>query len=223
MHHITLNQFAEYSAARTDKAKNRIIKQQENPDKLRIIWYQLAKGAIKKHLRNVKDKTPLYRAIEKLLARETKDKHKLNDKKVSIEALERMVELNIARYFKDYKYEVIKTNPQPVNIDGVSIRISPEVIVKIIIDGKTVFGGVKIHISKRKPFAYRQCQYSSVLLSKCITDNFAKDGETVLPELCLTVDVFSNRVVPAKVDFSLEISHIQFICNDIKARWPSES
>jgi hypothetical protein len=216
--HISINQFAEFSAA-TEKRKQAIIKNQLKPVKFLVPAYASAKGSIRQYLKNVNDLSPIYEGLKKQLAREATTKWQAQDKRVSIEALQKFIELKIAKLFKGIKYEVVKPEIKLITMSDVDISISPEIIVRIFIDDKVIYGGVKVHISKTKPFTLKQCSYSATLLIEYIKNNIALKKEIVDPKLCFSVDVFSGRVVPASEQYIDQLKEIKSLLTQVKQIW----
>ncbi len=217
--HISINQFAEFSAA-TNAAKARIIKQQQKVNKLLIPWYQSAKGSIKRYLTDVNDYTPIEQGVEKLKDKIVNSKRQGIDKAVSIEALQKMIEVNLPRILGNVPYQVIKPEVKFVIVNGVKIMVSPELVIKAKIGGRIVYGGVKIHLSKTKPFDSKQCNFVAILMYDYLSE-LAGENEHVAPQFCLCVDLFSNRVVSAKENHISESQEINKICNEIAQLWIS--
>lgn len=216
--HISLNQFAEFSTA-TKAAKARIIKQQIKADKLLIPWYQGAKGSIKKYLKDVNDFAPIETELERQKTRSIETKRQRTDREVSIQALQRLIEMNLSRLFGNINYEVVKLEVKSIVVNGVQINISPEIVIKATIDGKVMYGGVKIHICKTKPFDLQQCNYVAILLHDFLLKITGED-EHVLPQFCICIDVFGDRIVSAKEKHIKESREIRNICNEILEMWP---
>jgi hypothetical protein len=219
-YHISVNQLAEFTKA-SAAGKARIVKQQIDVNKLRAFWYQLAKGRIKKYFYNVKDIEPILSGIKVLKSKQVSKKNQILDKNVSIEALERIIKLQIPELLKNIKYSIVKSEEKAVYVDGVSIHISPEIIIKAELNGKTCYGGVKLHVSKSKPFDPTQSSYVSLLLKKFIERHVANEPEIVIPELCFCLDVFSDRLTPAPVDEQLYNEGIKAFCAELRTIWPN--
>jgi hypothetical protein len=215
---ISINMFTEFSTS-TDTRKLSIIKSQIKPSKFIIQRYASAKSSIKKYLKNVSDLNPIYEGIDKQINRQTTTNWQKNDRQVSIEALQKFVTLKIARALKGIKYEVIKPDVKLVNINDVDITVSPELIIKMFLDGKVVYGGIKIHIAKTKPFTSKQCSYAATVLCEYIKANVMKRGENVDPKLCLSIDVFGERIVPASEKYTEELNEIRELCLEVKKIW----
>lgn len=217
--HISINQFAEFSTA-TNAAKARIIKQQQKVNKLLIPWYQSAKGSIKRYLTDLNDYTPIEQGVERLKDKIVNSKRQGIDKAVSIEALQKMIEVNLPRILGNVPYQVIKPDVKFVIVNGVKIMVSPELVIKAEIGGKIVYGGVKIHLSKTKPFDSKQCNFVAILMYDYLSQ-LAGENEHVAPQFCLCVDLFSNSVVSAKENHISESQEINKICNEIAQLWIS--
>lgn len=214
---ISINQFAEFSKA-SNSQKLRIVQQQKKVNKLLIPWYQGAKGSIKKYLRNVNDIGPIEAQIEILKNKKPDNKRQNTDKNVSIEALERLIKMNLYKILGHIEYKILKPEIKSIQINGVVIMISPEIIIEAEIDGNIVYGAVKIHISKTKPFDLAQCNYVAVLLYDYLSETIESDA-SVLPQFCLCIDVFGDRIVSAKEDHKKESKEINTLCNEIAELW----
>lgn len=218
--YITINQLAEFSQA-TTSGKNRIIRQQLTPSKLRVFWYQLAKARVRTFLRNVRDQTPLTKAIAELEKRVPQTPRQASDRIASIKLLECVKSVKLHSRFAGIRsYEVIKPDDKSLNLAGVEIGVTPEAVIRTVINGKTYFGAVKFHYSQSDPFDSEQCKYIAASLVQYLKDKVVGKGERVLPELCIVVDVFSERVVTADVNMTKELKQIVEICNEVKALWP---
>ena len=217
-YHISLNQFAEFSKA-SSAGKARIVKQQVEVNKFLIPWYQLAKVKIKRYFYDTNDIQPILSGIEILKAKHAANKRQETDHKVSIEALERIISLQIPKILKDIKYSIIKSEEKSLYIEGVEIKISPEIIIEAEINGQVCYGGLKIHVCKGKPFDQNQSSYVAVLLQKFIEKNVAKESGIVVPELCFCLDVFSNRLLSCPPTDTLLMNEIKNFCFELKKIW----
>ncbi len=216
---ISINQLADFSKA-TDAGKRRIIRQQKQPNKFLVAWYQLPKARIKKAIANNCDLEPIFKGIEELRLRKPNKPRQVLDREVSLEALKRFVNIKLPHLLKDYPHEIIKNvKTKSVIINGVEVIISPDVIYKFKLNGKVYIGAVKIHISKNNIFDNQQSRYISSLLHKYIKEVIIKDGEEVLNELCLSIDVFGEKVVQVPKNLSKALNDIEDICEEVKSIW----
>ncbi|PWE00007.1 hypothetical protein [Marinilabilia rubra] len=215
---ISINQFANFSKS-TKKGKKGIITRQLSPDLFRVPWYQLTKAKVKKSLEYKGDLQPIFDGINILKNRIPDTDRKKRDRQVSLEALERFVELQIPHYFKQLDFEVIKPKEKNLQFENVNFIISPDLVIKGNYKGKTIYGGVKIHISKSKPFDLQQSKLVSHLIYEYLKNEVAEHPSQVLPEFCLSIDVFGNRIVSAdETDKTIE-EEIKALCSEIKDLW----
>ena len=216
---ISINQFADFSKG-TDAKKRRIIKQQKTPSKFLVSWYQLSKARIKKSIIDNCDLEPVFQGIVELKNRKPEKQRQILDREVSIEALKRFVNIKLPTLLKDVPHDIIKVVPsKSLVINGVEIIISPDVIYKLNIDGKKYIGAVKIHISKNNIFDNKQSRYISSLIYKYLKEVVAKEGEEVLRDLCLAIDVFGEQVITVPRNLPKAITDIEVICEEVKSLW----
>ncbi len=212
---ISLNQFVDFSQA-TENGKKRIIAQQLRPDKLKITWYQTPKARVKKYFELHGDLNPIKDGISTLMKKVPKNKKDEDNRRTSIEALERFVEMKLPSIFNQVNYSVVKPTNKSVAISEVEVKVAPEIIIKGNLEGKVVLGAIKIHISKNKPFDYNRAQVVASIIFKYLKNVIAVDDEIVLPELCFCLDIFAGRIVSAPENLDVIDVEIVNICNDIK-------
>lgn len=216
---ISVNQLADFSVG-TDAKKKRIIKQQKSPMTIIVARYQLAKARIKKTFQEKGDLTPVLLAIEELKDRRPDTIWKRNDKNVSIEALGRFIEIKLPEFLNELPYEVVKRpSIKSVIINGVEVIVSPDIIVRIKADGKVYLGAMKLHISKGNIFDAKQSRKISTILFKYLRDVVAKDGEEVRADLCMSLDVFSGRLITAPKNLAPTLGEIEVICDEVRLLW----
>jgi hypothetical protein len=216
---ISINQLADFSSA-TNAKKRSIIRQQKEPNKFLVAWYQLPKSRIKKSIENNCDLDPILKGIEELKLRKPEKPRQVLDRQVSIEALSRFINLKLPSMLRNRAYEIIKkVDSKSILLYDGEIIISPDVIFRIRINGKTFLGGVKVHISKNNVFDYIQSKYISSLIYKYLEEVVAKPGEEVLEDLCLSIDIFGERVISAPKNISKSLAEIELLCGEIKTYW----
>lgn len=219
---ISLNQLAEFSGA-SDASKRRIIRQQLDPDPFRVPRYALTKARIKKSLALKGNLDPIHEAIQILQDRKATTEWQINDKKVSLEALTRFIKIKIPSIFKKVEFEVIRPETSTMELKEVDVIVAPEVVIRGKYDGQNVIGGVKIHISKTKPFDLERSRYVAAVVYKYLKDEVAQKGEIVLPELCLCLDVFNEKLVKAPDNSEEIVSILTSVCDEIKMLWDQNS
>ena len=216
---ISVNQFADFSKA-TEAKKRRIIKQQKEPNKFMVAWYQLPKARIKKSIENNCDLEPILNGIEELKNRIPKSSRQENDRMVSLEAFKRFINIKLPSLLKDVPHERIKkVDSKTVNINGVEVIISPDVIFRLKLNNKTYVGAVKVHISKNNIFDNDQSRFISSLIYKYLNEVVINEGEEVLKELCLSIDVFGEKVISVPKNLPKTLENIKTICEEVKSYW----
>lgn len=216
---ISINQLADFQKG-TESKKKRIIKQQKNPNPFRIAYYQLAKARMKKTLQTNGELSHITKGIEELKSRKLEKKRQINDRKVSIEAMEKFIKLKLPSLLTNSKYEIIKPSKRKsFELNGVEIIVSPDVIIKIDVDGQTIIGGFKLHISKSNVFNKEQQRIVASSLYKYLETEVAVNDEIVLPEFCLSLDIFGDGFVATSSNLDNTIKNIESICDEIKMYW----
>ena len=215
---ISINQLAEFNDA-TDYTKRKIIERQLDPDPLRISWYQLPKARIKKSIELKGDLNPVYDGISTLMNRNPIKERQKIDKRVSLEALERFVKMKLPSILDEVDYEVIKPKIKSTYIKGVEVIIAPEVIVKGNLNGNPIYGAVKIHISKNKPFDLQKSRLVASAMVTYLKNEIAEKDSEVIPEMCFSLDVFSGRIISVTDDDYPIYSRVDEICDEVKRLW----
>lgn len=216
---ISINQLADFSTA-TESRKKSILKQQKKPNPFLIPWYQLAKSKMKKSIVAKGDLEPIDLGIEELNSRKPKSNRQVIDRQVSIEALRLFKEVRLPQMLKDFPYEIVKKGKiKSIYINGVEVIISPDVIYRVRINGQKFLGGVKLHVAKGNIFDNKQLRYISTLIYQYLNEIIAEDDEEVLKELCLSFDIFGQRVISAPRNIHKCLYDIREYCDEIKTLW----
>ncbi len=204
----------------TPKGKKRIIEQQKNPNPFLTQWYQLSKARVKKSLENNGSLDPVMDGITELMGRKPEKKRQLIDRDVSIQALTRYINFQLPKVFKELDYSIVKTRNKATYIENVKVTVAPDVIVKAQIDGKTVYGAIKIHISKNKPFSLQQSKIVATCVEEYLNNEIAEEGAVVRADLCYSYDIFAERMVSAHYSSRKSILRdIYSICDELKMIW----
>ena len=212
---ISINQFADFSKA-TDNAKRRIISQQLEPNPFLVPWYQKTKSSLRKSFEQKGDLAPIYEGIQFLRQKKVTSQRQVTDRRVSIEALERFIAMKMPSILSDVDYEVIKPKKRTTTISDVEVIVAPDIVINGNIKGKDVLGGVKIHISKNKPFDLHQSKIVATTIHTYLLNEVAKDGVEVMPDLCLCLDIFGERIVSADNQNKELLKEIDNLCFEIK-------
>lgn len=216
---ISINQLADFFNG-TDAKKRSIIRQQKTPNTFKVSYYQLAKARIKKSLANNGDIDPILKGIDELKNRKPEKKRQINDRIVSLEAMQRFITMQIPSLLKDSDYEIIKkVDSKSVIMNGVEVIISPDLIIKTKINDRVLIGGIKLHISKGNKFDIKQQSIVANMMSNYLKNVVAKKDEIVMPELCLSLDLFGYGIISAFENTDNALKDIEVICEEIKIMW----
>lgn len=212
---ISVNQLAVFPGL-TEAGKRRIIAQQLVPNTLKVSWYQMPKSCFRRSIQKNGDLQPIYNGIKTLLDRQPSSKHQVQDRKVSIEALERFLSIQLPKIFLDVKFTIIKPKTKNIIISDVEVKVAPDVIVSGQLNGKNVIGAVKFHISKNDPFDLNESKRVASTIHRYLVNEFQGDGFNILPELCCCFDIFSGRIINAKQADITTYEEVESICREIK-------
>ncbi|RDK88305.1 hypothetical protein [Marinirhabdus gelatinilytica] len=216
---ISANQLATFPEG-SDARKRRIILQQKKPNPIIVARYSMARSRIKKSYSNSGELAPILEGIKELKKKVPDTDWKRNDKLVSIEALTRFLRMKLPDFLEDYSYEIVK-RPKitSISIEGVRVIVSPDIIVRVKIDGRIYLGALKIRIAKSTSFTTKQSRRIATLLYKYLDEIVAKEGEIVTKEMCVMVDVFQNTNIIAPKRTSKMMSELEESCKEIKTLW----
>lgn len=216
---ISINQLADFSNG-TDGKKRGIIRQQKFPNPLKVFWYQLAKSRIRKSIANRGDLEPILLGIEELKSRTLVKKREINDRNVSLEAMQKFIELKLPTILNKIDYEIVKSPKiKSIYIKGVEVIISPDLIIKASINGNVHLGAIKIHVAKHNHFDRKQQGYVATGLYKYLETVIATNDEIVIPELCLSIDIFGGCIVSSSWEIESKLSDMEIICEEVKKMW----
>lgn len=205
----------------TELGRKRVIEQQLKPDPLKVSWYQLSKSSFRKSILRNGDLQPIYDGIKTLMGRQPSSKHQIDDRKVSIEALEKFLSIQLPKIFLNVKFKILKPKTKNIIISGVEVIVAPDLILSGNLSGKNVIGAVKFHISKKDPFDLNESKRVASTIHRYLHKEFHDDNYAILPELCCCIDVFSGRIVNAsQVDSRVE-KEVDEICLEVKKVWDS--
>lgn len=220
---ISVNPLAEFSKA-TEAKKRTIIRNQKDPDPFRVSLYQLARARMRLAIAKKGDISPILDGINELKMRQPTKVRQIANRDVSVEALERFLQMKLPTVLKDIDYEVVKKpkkdESRSLVVKGVEVIVSPDLIIKTTIDGQTYLGAVKIHIAKSSIFDNNQLKHIASATYMYLQHVIADETMLVLPELCLAYDIFGNRIAPAPQNIKKGVQEIEVICQEVKEIWP---
>ena len=218
---ISLNHLSEYYTAPNGRKRTilNIAKQKYQGD--HPFWYTLSKSRIKKALRNNLDTSFISRSIEEVLKKKApKEWHRRNNLG-NIEILQRFLKMRFYKKLRNMGYKVISTDKNSIELNGVSIDVKPDIVYYIEENGSKYLGAVVLRYNKSKAFKIVNCQIVAEGIKLYLEHEIAKDGDIILPDLCLSVDVFSETVVSAAKTTSEHRKIVYDLCEDLRDKLAS--
>lgn len=218
---ISINQLATFSKV-SDAKKRAIVKQQKNPPAVLVGRYGMAKARIRKAIGSGGNIIPILQGIEELKQRNPDTPWKKNDKTVSIDAMERYIKMSLPIILKEHEYEIVpKRKVRSFYVSDVEILVSPDLIIKVLIDENWFLGGLKLHVSKSELFDVEQSKYVATCIYQYLDLVFEDEEIIVLPELCFSLDVFADSIISAPKKIEKTLEEIETMCLEIKKIWPN--
>ncbi|QNJ97708.1 hypothetical protein [Constantimarinum furrinae] len=217
---ISINQLVDFRLA-TQNKKLRILRDQKKVNPFRANWYQMSRSRIKKSIATGGDLEPILAGIQELKNRRKLTPMQLNNRNVSIEAMQRFLSIKIPKIFNNPITVVKNVQHKSINIQGVEVIISPDLIFRAEIDGLTYYGAIKLHISKNNVFDRTQSKQVAAALYKFMDDNVKESKGKVLPEFCISLDVFGDKFTSAPKNFIKCYGELERVCEEIKFLWPA--
>lgn len=216
---ISINPLMDFSTG-TDSKKRRIIKDQKNPNAFRIGWYQTPRACIKKSIAHGGDYESIIDGVERLKSKILTKKNQIINKSISLEAMQRYMNINIPKVFKNHRFEIIKEKEiKSTWFKNVEVIVSPDLIYKIDYNGETYLGAVKLHISKNNIFDRDKLINMSAILQKYLIEISIKHDAKVLNELCFSYDVFGEMFVSAPENSIRSLDYVEELCDEINNLW----
>lgn len=220
----TINQFLTFGLNLTDNQKTKLVKGQlpkKDGDKKSFTpWFSRALGPIKRSLEN-HDKSPIYAKLSELRAFEFDDskRNERADVSGSIEALDKFLNAQMPEPFNHVRKTRVQIKNKSVVLNGVKIKVMPDLVFTTKIGGVSFVGAVKILLRKGKPLGPSQMKLGAHILHQYVVENEGAIEGEVKRELCVFIDVFHDRVVVAPDRMSAPQVKLRTICNQFSDLW----
>lgn len=211
---ISINPLAEYVGA-SERRKRAILRQQKYPSDFIVARYRTARAAFSNYFKDGYDQNVLIRAIERLQGKKPTSDWSRNDTVNSIEALRRFLSLEIP--FKSLKCRFSKSDIKAYSINGVSVVVSPDLLLEWEVEGQKHVGAIKFYI-KKKDLTLQQGRLSASLLADFMQHTHSEET-TVSKRHCVCVDVMNQRIFAAPTDIREEMSLVSDACHEIVMLW----
>lgn len=216
---ISINKLGEYIYA-TPARKNRILLDAKYPSQIITTRYSpVQNAAIDYFISPIKDIEIFARVKHILSSKPTTTDYQKEKVKSCIEALTHLSDCASSKLIPYREFSAIKgyNDCKAITINGVLISLRPEIL---LLDSGTnqPKGAIKLVFSKGHFLSVQEGQCIAGLIRSYlekelnINCNF-KD--------CITLDVFSRRLLYAPVKTDWTLAKIESACNDIRVIWPS--
>jgi hypothetical protein len=211
---ISINPLAEYVGA-SERRKRAILRQQKYPSDFIVARYRTARAAFSNYFKDGYDQNVLIRAIERLQGKKPTSDWSRNDTVNSIEALRRFLSIEIP--FKSLKCRFSKPDIKAYNINGVSVIVSPDLMLEWEVEGQKYVGAIKFYI-KKKDLTLQQGRLSASLIADFMRRTNSEET-TVSKRHCVCVDVMNQRIFAAPGNIIEDMNSISDACYEINTLW----
>ncbi len=217
--YISINSLTEFVGA-SDLKKRRIIKDQKKVDMLKVIWYKTVKSALPKYVKSGFDITILEEAIRYLRGFDQSTNNRKSNVINSITAIESFVEMNFTKNLPNVNYHFYdKLEKKDYELNGVLVRVTPDVVFDWIEDGNRNIGAIKFHFGKSKELDVLTGRLRSSLVCDFLRKSIASKNDIVSPQYCFCVDVFHAKIFRAPNVISFDIELLKKSCKEINVLW----
>jgi len=214
-YNLSINPLAEFVSAKPGR-KNAIIRQKKYPNNFIPMWYRSARSSMQKYFKMGQSFDEILDGISRLQNKNPSSDFQRSNTKNSIEALRKFLELQFPDNFRNIKCSFLNVEEKNFYINGVQVRVAPDIVLRIQKNGQNVIGGIKFHISKSSKFTYESAKCAATGLKLFLQETVAKDDEVVDPSYCLSVDVFGERVVQAPDNHDRYLKLLESACDEFK-------
>jgi hypothetical protein len=141
--------------------------------------------------------------ISELKANEEGTSYAKNLRGFDVKAMEKYIELypKVSLGFRGLdKSKQVKVVDRIYNYLGVDISVSPTFVFRTEYKGEKIVGAVKLYTKSTKSLSAIKMKMMSYLTFLLLNDKYKKEGEEVLPQFCITIDLFNKNVVECPKD-----------------------
>lgn len=216
---ISINPFAEFITSTSEAKKLGIIKQSKKHVTFIVAPYRTARTRMQKFFKNGFDKSEILNGISLLQTRNPLTDYSKRDVKNSIEALRQFLTIQFPPSLGKLKCSFSSAEEKEVTVNGVRIKVAPDLIIRWEEKGQKYIGAVKFHISKSGQFDIETSTFAAIGIHQLLEKKVKAPDEIVHPLYCLSVDIFACRVtsVPRRmVQFKNRFLHA---CLELKLLW----
>lgn len=214
---VSVNKLAEYLEANATRRKQ-IVSDTKYPEKFITTRYKDARENIKSYLTNGLDEDFILDAIDDFKAIKPKTDFQAQDKQLSIESLEALLEADLS-ILDACDLSIHDDENKLIKIMGVDISVNPDIIITKNIGGIVHKGALKIHLSKNNTLSEESQLIVSVMVYKYVSDFIIKLGESANTKICYSLDVFNVSIKCCPSSYKLRMKRIEAACEEIAMWW----
>jgi len=215
---ISINKLGEYIYA-TEARKRKILLESKFPAEIITTRYAPVQNAAIEYFITSKD-IEIFNRVKNILSQKpTINDHQKEKVRSCIEALTHLTECATSKLVPYIESPAIKgyKDCKSITINGVLISLRPEILL-LNPDTHQPKGAIKLVFSKGHFLSIQEGQCIAGLIKTYLEKELNikchyKD--------CITLDVFSNRILYAPTKTEWTISKIESACDDIRMIWPS--
>lgn len=214
---ISLNKLGEYLQATPTRRKS-IVKDQKKPPGAGVVTrYGPVTVALREYFATG-DKDFLVERIAKLKQDQSGTEWQREDRQLSAQALERLLEM-----LDDVDLTGVKVIPFPSNAESallvshVKVSVRPDFLVVQEKAEDVVVGALKLSFNKQNPLDKLGCEYVAIVLARFIASTFPKAQVNL--KRCVSIATPLKIVAAAPKSYKLKSEAIDAACEEIAARW----
>jgi hypothetical protein len=182
-----------------------------------ITRYRFAKAAYVKYFTSRFSQAVIDEQIEMLSQLEVKSSFQENDRKASIEALQCCNNMSLPE-LSEYSLKPVG-NKKMTEIEGVEVKVNPNVIIRGTYRGRKFVGAIKFHIIKTNTLSDEAKKTVATLLHKFVEEHLKEEDEIAPPQFIYSIDIFSGKHETAPKSFKRRREDIVAACEEYAARW----
>lgn len=225
---LSINKLGEFVSA-TQTRRETILRDQKfpKPGGGGGSYYDEACKAIVRYLTEGQDLEILVHALTKLDKRKPKTPQATTMIADNVAALQAFIRLIPQLRFPEGA-ELISGLPNEfveatTEVEGVKVKIRPEVLLRFTHKRKPKIGVIKLHFSRNFSFNDKNAPQMAALLEHCLRASPLGKNEDVHTQSCLLIDVFTEQVTGSPSTFRTAIKEVGACCRAIAAMWPGIS
>lgn len=215
---ISVNKLGEYMIA-SPLRRRRIAADQKRPREFIVTRYRDAVAAMVEFLAAGGNSDRIItRAIADLEAKPVSTDFQLQDRDLSVEALESFLDTVDQLDLSGLTVRAGDSDAAPLLIGGVSVSVRPDIVVTGQNRNGGTVGCVKLYLSKSFPLNEAAGAYIGAVLTR-FTEGYLADDATADYRLCSVVDVFGQQVFTAPRAVQRRQNDIEAACEEIALLW----